>query len=287
MTCPRISVVTPSLNQGAFLERTILSVIGQHYPDLEYIVIDGGSSDGSVEIIRKYEQHLSWWVSEKDDGQASAINRGFARATGHILAWLNSDDMYLPGTLSYIGARLNPSRAELRFGNCVHLDEDQRRSHGSDVRRAHEEMDLTLADYIIQPSAFWTRKAWLETGTLDESLAFGLDWEWLLRARNAGVDLQPDDKYLSVYRFHSGHKSGIGGDRRLNELASIYTRYAGERYGQWFLRCCSRRSMIVSIRTWLRRARLSRFEAPFLKAAFPSLFRGFRPREIKDVITML
>jgi glycosyltransferase involved in cell wall biosynthesis len=96
---PKITIVTPSYNQGQYLEDTIASVLGQNYPNLEYMVLDGGSSDNSLEIIKKYENHLAFWVSERDGGQSAAINRGFGAATGDILAWLNSDDMYLPRVL--------------------------------------------------------------------------------------------------------------------------------------------------------------------------------------------
>ncbi len=286
-TCPKISIVTPSYNQGRFLEETILSVLGQQYPDLEYIVIDGGSTDNSVELIKKYEPHLAHWVSESDRGQAHAINKGFKMATGEIMAWINSDDFYLPGTLAFVARRLDMMKPELLFGNCLHFVHDQPSAHGSDVRSEHGRRDLRLADYIIQPSAFWTREAWLRTGLLDESLHFGFDWEWFIRARKVGVAFKPEDRYLSAYRIHDDHKTGVGGERRLKELASIYGRHAGAKYERLFLRSCGARRKIAFSRRWLWRSRLSTLESKLLKAVFPHLFRGFRQNEISDMMTML
>src|SRR5437870_5518796 len=109
MSCPRISMVTPSYNQGPFIRDTILSVLGQGYPNLEYLIIDGGSTDSTVEIIKEYEKHLSYRVSEKDNGQSHAINKGFRKATGEILMWLNSDDLLMPGALFFIADKINKS----------------------------------------------------------------------------------------------------------------------------------------------------------------------------------
>ncbi|MEP6819673.1 MAG: glycosyltransferase family 2 protein [bacterium] len=287
MNYPRITVVTPSYNQGQFLEQTILSVLGQQYPNLEYIVMDGGSTDNSVEIIKKYENQLAYWRSERDGGQADAINKGFEMATGNILAWLNSDDFYLPGTLAFVGARLNPAQSELVFGNCLHIFQDRPIVHGSDVRSEHEQRNLLLADYIIQPSAFWTRQAMQETGPLDKTLDFGFDWEWFVRALQAGVKFAAEDTYLSVYRKHQGHKTGVGGERRLSELATIYQRYAGARYERMFLRCCPRRDRILFFKRTISRMRLTKFEGALLKTVFPFLFRSFTRAEVADVTSML
>jgi len=287
MEYPKITVVTPSYNQGKYLEETILSVVGQHYPNLEYIVMDGGSTDQSVEIIKKYEKHLTHWVSEKDGGQSAAINKGFGMATGDILCWLNSDDMYLPGTLAYVASKLDPDQPEMIFGNCVHIDQEKGIAFGTDVRKYHGRLNLLLADYIVQPSAFWTRTAMHQTGPLDQSLDFGFDWEWFLRARKAGVKFVPEDKYLSVYRIHGEHKTAVGGERRLLELASIHKRHAGVRYERLFRRCCSRRSHIRLFRKWLRLMRLTRVEGTLLKTAFPLLFRGFTRAEAADITSML
>ena len=202
-TLPKTTIVTPSYNQGHFLEDTILSVLGQGYPDLEYIIMDGGSTDNSVEVIKKYEDRLIYWQSEKDGGQSDAINQGFQRATGDIIGWLNSDDMYMPGTLNYVAQLLTEREnkeddLKLLFGNCVHLREHQNVAKGSDVGKLHRDRDLELFDYIIQPSCFWTKRVNEVVGPLNENLHFAFDWDWFIRARRAGVELLAVDRFLAI-----------------------------------------------------------------------------------------
>lgn len=222
---PKITVVTPSYNQGAFLEQTILSVLGQLYDNLEYIVIDGGSTDDSAAVIQRYESSLAYWVSEKDRGQSEALNKGFSRATGDILCWLNSDDFLLPGALHEV-ARQFREPVDLIYGNCLSFSDKGTRSI---VNRPpqHDRDLLALVDYIVQPSTFWRRSLWEKTGPLNEAIHYAFDWEWFLRADRIGV-LRKADFIFSAYRFHDAHKSSHGGQKRAQEIVAVAKTHGGE-----------------------------------------------------------
>jgi len=182
---PKISVVTPSFNQAAYLERTIRSVLDQGYPDLEYIVIDGGSTDGSVEIIRKYADRLAYWVSEPDEGQAQAINKGLQRATGEWVAWQNSDDVFCPGAFAQLAqmASRHPE-ADLIIGNMNLIDKDDQSLR--DIKYVRPTYRALLAEGMVltNQAAFWRRNLHAQIGYLDETLDCGFDYEWFLRVLN-------------------------------------------------------------------------------------------------------
>lgn len=219
---PLISIVVPTLNQAAYLEQTLASITGQNRSRLELIVIDGGSSDGTREIVERYPvQHF---VSEKDSGQAAAINKGFRLAKGDVLAWLNSDDYYLPLTLARAVAALGVvSERRCIYGNCILYRQSDQRVTLSRSRPFDREA-LRTCCYPIQPSAFWTRALWDAAGELNEEYHFVLDWDWWLRASAAG-EFRYLDECLSVYRLHAQHKTGSGSPRRRQEIVAFVERH--------------------------------------------------------------
>ena len=231
----KISIVTPSYNQGQYLEETIRSVLDQQYPNLEYIIMDGGSTDNSVDVIKKYESRIAHWESKPDGGQADAINKGFNMATGDILAWLNSDDYYTPGTLKQVSGLFAPGDLKIVFGECVLYQEKSGKEKSSRVFEYAQSHHIELSDYIIQPSSFWTKKTWDLVGNLNVDLAYTFDWEWFIRAKRKGVHLHPVDKALSVYRYHEQHKTGTGGNKRDEEIASIYREFHTELLSQKYM----------------------------------------------------
>ncbi len=265
---PKISIVTPSYNQGQYLEQTILSIIGQNYPNLEYIIIDGGSTDNSVEIIKKYEKYLAYWVSEKDKGQSHAINKGFSIATGDILAWLNSDDYYLPNTLFFIAKNLELQIPTILFGNCMHIFEGANTLLGSQVEEKHNTMNIQLIDYIIQPSSFWNRSAWQSVGNLSEDLHYAFDWEWFIKAHKQGIVFQPRQEYLSVYRIHKDHKSGTGDMKRLKEIQYIYEQYCSLEVSKLFLFFCQNKQRISIMKHRLKIIKWKRLQEQLIRRVF-------------------
>ena len=209
---PRITVVTPSYNQGQFLEATLRSVLLQDYPNLQFVVMDGGSSDESPEIIARYDRWIDFWASEPDEGQPDAINKGFARADGEILCWLNSDDLFLPGALRHV-ALLSRERPEAVawIGRCYRIDQD---GHVTDtiVPRGLDREHLAhwgLDGFFYQPSCFFTASAWEEAGPLDQRLEYGFDVDLWLKLAELGP-LVPTGEVLSAALFHEMAKSGQG-----------------------------------------------------------------------------
>lgn len=206
--------MTPSFNQSRFIEQTLQSVIGQHYPQLEYIVIDGDSTDGSVEIIRRYSSELKYWVSEPDHGQAAAINTGFSHATGEILGWLNSDDILFPGALDLVGeifARF-PQIAWLTGLGSI-IDQDNHFIRVSPpagkipyfVKRGW--YHGRLLGFIRQESTFWRRELWLKVGgCLKQELMYGIDFD-LWRRFSAHADLVTVHSHLAAFRQHPHQKT--------------------------------------------------------------------------------
>lgn len=173
---PKISIVTPSYNQGRFVEETIRSVLLQNYPNLEYIVVDGGSADESVEIIKKYEPWLAYWVSERDGGQSDAINKGFALATGDIGGWLNSDDLFNPGTLSVVASCLEKDKLQWLIGAGQMMNEQGKNAKKiPSTMVSHKTFQTWLNNFFAQPSTFWTMQLWSAVGGVDNNLHYTMD----------------------------------------------------------------------------------------------------------------
>ena len=226
MSLPKISVITPSFNQAEFLEETILSVIGQQYPNLEFIIIDGGSTDASVEVIKKYERQVSYWFSEPDGGQSEALAKGFARATGDILCWLCSDDLFKPGTLHVVGGVFagHPD-LDLLYGDTEYLYPDGTTRHKPRIFYNYDAM-LFAFNIISQPSSFFSRRIYQSVGGLDTELNFAMDYDLFIRfGRNMHWIFVPT--VLSSYRLHAGSKTVAHRPRFLNEWNRVREKALG------------------------------------------------------------
>jgi glycosyltransferase involved in cell wall biosynthesis/GT2 family glycosyltransferase len=205
---PLISLVTPSYNQAAFLKQTIRSVLAQEYPRLEYIIQDGGSTDATPAVLERYRGMLAHVESQPDRGQAHALNRGFRRATGDILAYLNSDDLFLPGALAYVARYFALHRdVDVVYSHRVIIDADDREV-GRWVLPPHDDGVLLWQDYVPQETLFWRRSVWERAGArLDESYHFALDWDLLVRFREAGARFARVPRFLAAFRIHPQQKT--------------------------------------------------------------------------------
>jgi glycosyltransferase involved in cell wall biosynthesis len=231
---PTISIVTPSFNQAQFLEDTIESVLGQNYPSLEYVVQDGGSDDGSRQILDRYSPQLHHWESASDGGQTSALNRGFARTSGEVMSYLNSDDLLLPGALSYVARFLhNHPEVEVVYGHRVLIDEVGLEI-GRQVIPRHNDRVLSWADFIPQETVFWRRAAWERAGaTFDESFQCAMDWDLLVRLREVGARMVRLPRFLGAFRVHGDQKtSALGPTIGVDEMERIRNRLHGRSVDQ-------------------------------------------------------
>jgi glycosyltransferase involved in cell wall biosynthesis len=206
----QISIVTPSFNQVQFVAHTLESVLSQQYPNLEYVVIDGGSSDGSQQVIARVEEHLTHWISEADKGQTEAINKGFRLTSGEIMGYLNSDDLLLPGALNTVADYFSRRPdIDVIYGHRILIDE-----HGMAIGRwilpPHTSLAYAWNDFVPQETMFWRRSVWDQAGGhLDESFRFAMDWELISRFSSVGARFYRLPCYLAAFRVHANQKTSL------------------------------------------------------------------------------
>ncbi len=246
MSVNRITIVTPSFNQAAYLEDCVRSVLSQGYSNLEYFVIDGGSTDGSIDILKRYDDRITYWVSETDRGQSHAINKGFSMATGEILGWVNSDDMLADGSLAIIAETFRRrSKIDLLIGQRLVIDKD-----GQAI--AHENFDfhncfydmLAFLFYPPQECCFWRRSLHERVGCLREDLHFSMDFDWFLRLSRLGNTFQLN-RQIGIFRCYEeqkGNRRNESGENlmrvreeffRNSRLPFIYWKFIVKAYRSW------------------------------------------------------
>jgi len=225
-----VSIITPSFNQAPFLEATIKSVLEQDHPELEYIIVDGGSTDGSLEIIQRYADRLSWWVSEKDRGQTDAINKGFAHAKGDILAWLNSDDTYAPGAISAAAKILtNHPKTGLVYGDANFIDEIGNKIGSFPAAQTDYRRLRRGYVHIPQQSSFFRAALWNQVGPLDPSFYFAMDYDLWVRIA-AVTPILFTHQLWANFRLHAHGKTMIADERCWPEMLRVHYRDGGSRF---------------------------------------------------------
>lgn len=225
MSWPRVTVVTASFNQGIFLEETIRSVLLQGYPNLEYIVMDGGSTDSSVDIIKKYQKHLAYWTSEKDRGAADAIRKGFDRSTGTILAYLNSDDTYAPGALDTIVRVMANPHVDVAYGNLYWID-GPGKTLGEQRQTPFSRLGYLFGGATLQqPATFWKRDLYLNCGGVTASFRFAFDTDLFFRFAVRHARFKHVNQFVASFRIHSESKSSNDFEICSRELAQLRKQY--------------------------------------------------------------
>jgi glycosyltransferase involved in cell wall biosynthesis len=239
---PKISIITPSFNQGQFLEKTMLSVLNQNYPNLEYIVIDGGSNDDSLEIIKKYEKYLAYWVCEKDNGQSDAINKGLRIATGDLVGWQNSDDIYTQGSFRKIGSTIIAmGLADMIFGNIYVMDKNYEIKREVRYIPTKYECLFYIKASIPNQACFWRRELLNSSGYIDPSLVYCLDLDlWVRLTRN--IKTRHIREFLGAYVFHGETKTAMLDSIHRRERQLIIEKYGFPSRG---IRCFLKRITCV------------------------------------------
>lgn len=251
----KITIITPSFNQGMFIEQTIQSVLDQNYQNLEYIVVDGGSTDNTLQILKKYEGKLNWF-SEKDNGQSDAINKGLKMATGDIVAWLNSDDFYLPNAIQKVISYFeNHKNAMWVTGDYKIVDEKGKRiqsfvqQYKNILRSLPFRSVLYMANYINQPSTFWRKSLLSEVGYINESYHLCMDYDLWLRIYKQ-YPLHTISSPLSAFRIHSTSKGKIQFGKQFQEELEVAKRNGSSHFINLLHRLHS--SLVVSLYSLLK-----------------------------------
>jgi glycosyltransferase involved in cell wall biosynthesis len=249
---PLVSIVTPSFNHARYLEATMQSVFSQDYPRIEYLVVDGGSADGTVEIIKKHEGRIAWWVSEQDKGQTDAINKGFARANGEILAWLNSDDTYEPGAVS-AAVNFLQERPEVGmvYGDCNFINESGRVIGKFNSAQTDYRLLRGGFVHIPQQTMFFRADLWRQVGPLDPSFYFAMDYDlWTRIAARSEIKYVPQT--WANFRLHTTGKTIVADDRCWPEMIRVHYRDGGSFFSLIVAKYYIRR-LIAPLWNWRRR----------------------------------
>lgn len=256
---PLVSIITPSFNQAKFLRRTMESVLSQDYPNLEYILIDGGSTDGSLEIIREYADQLAFWESIPDQGQTDAINKGFSRARGKYLAWINSDDVYQPGAISEAVDYLeNHPEVGMVYGDCTFIDGEDRpigtfpaaQTDYNRLRRGYV--------HIPQQASFFRADLWQQVGPLDPDFFFAMDYDlWVRLAKVSPLVYLPGREWAS-FRLHGDAKTIAADARCWPEMLQVHFREGGRWFSPIVLKYYLRK-LAAPLINWQRKRKTTKY----------------------------